>query len=350
MLISKKNVEVNSSLDIGHDTFGHKLKLRIDGMTIILPVCKGTPEYDVMAGRLISASKKKWKPYKVSLEFQKKGKRHPYWKALIIRRKSDNKMLLRIDFEPRNKNTGAIRLELGPQHMAPREIDMLILWLAVRIGYNEFMTLLEGAWVTRVDVALDIYGCYLDDYVWGMKDASVFTGFKKKHGLPGVQLGSNRSPLSILCYEKIDAVGRKSKILRGKGGRVELEIGDFPYFLRLEARIKPGGKPGSKNHKYLLLADLKDMTYPFERLRIYPLNIQHMLDIALMYENAPERHTIAYSKKHSQKSPERYWNSDKGRRYLETCEVTLFTEEKIWSFWRESVVRQGAILADILEW
>lgn len=316
----------------------------------MLPVYKGTSKYDVIAGCFISASNKKWKEYKVSLEYKKKEKQHPYWKAIIIRRKSDNKMLLRIDFEPRNKKTGAVRLELSPQHMVPREIDKLIRWLKRRIGDNKFMALLEGAWVTRVDVALDVYGCCLDDYVWGLKNTSVFSGFKKKQGLPGVRLGSNRSPLSILCYEKIDAVGCKSQILRDKGGRMDISLGDFPHFLRIEARKKLDRKPGSKNHNWLMLADLKDIPYPFERLQIYPPDIQHMLDVALMYENAPERHTIAYYKKHSQKSPEKYWKSDKGRRYLEKCEARLFTEEKVWPYWPECVARLGKILANIFEW
>jgi len=350
MLINKKNVEVNPSLYIGHDTHGHSLRIRIDGGSIILPTYKGTQKYDAIAGRLISTSKKKWKPYKATLEFTKKKKRHPYWKALIIRRKSDNKMLLRIDFEPRSKNTGAVRLELGPQHMTPREINILFLWLAARIGYSEFITLLEGAWVTRIDVALDVYSCRLDDYVWGLKTARVFTGYKKKQGLPGIRLGSKRSILSILCYEKINVVGRTNQIMHEKDGRLELELGNYPHFLRIEARKKPKGKPGSKNNKFLLLSDLKEMAYPFDSLQIYPHNIRHMLDVALMYENAPNRHTIAYYKKYSQKSPEKYWNSDKGRRYLERCEVKLFTEEKVWSFWPECVARMGSVLADILGW
>ena len=95
---------------------------------------------------------------------------------------------------------------------------------------------------------------------------------------------------------------------------------------------------------------MKDIPYPFERLQIYPPDIQHMLDVALMYENSPERHTIAYYKKHSQKSPEKYWKSDKGRRYLEKCEARLFPEEKVWPFWPECVTRLGKILTNIFEW
>ncbi|WCG82255.1 hypothetical protein [Pectobacterium sp. A5351] len=345
MLISKKNVETNQSLDIGTGDYGHQLKIRADKLVVILPTYKGTAEYDGIAGRLISISQKKWKRYKISLEFKRKeGKSHPYWKALIIRRKLDNKMLLRIDFEPRNKKTGAIRLEFGPQHMTPRELDMLLLWLAAHIGYNVLITLLEDAWVTQVDVALDIYGCRLHDYVWGMKRISKVSGYKKTYGLPGARLGSIRSPLHVLCYEKVDTVGYESKVFREKRGMLDLELGDFPYFLRIEAKKKPGGKPGSKNHNWLMLRDLRCMDYPFERLQVYPENIWHFMEVELSRENSPVRHTIAYYKNYSQKSPEKYWNSRKGKCFLEKREITLFTKVQVWPFWPECVTRLGTIL------
>ncbi|WP_213991520.1 hypothetical protein [Sodalis sp. dw_96] len=343
MLINKKNVEINQSVDIGIDYYGYQLKMRVDKLVVILPIYKEMLDYDEIDGRLISMSKTKWKCYKISLEFKKKtGKRHPYWKGLIIRRKSDNKMLVRIDFEPRNKKTGAVRLEFGPQHMTPRELDMLLLWLAVRIGYNVFMTLLEEAWVTQVDVALDVYGCRLCDYVWGLKDASVFKGYKKKHGLPGLQLGSKRSSLHILCYEKVDAVGCDTKVFREKGGKLDLELEHFPRFLRIEARDKPG--PVSQNHKCLMLSELVNMAYPFRRLQIHSRGMLQDIKMVQLMANRPEHYTLTWLKNHLCRSTESPRISRKIRRIIDKHELTLFEEEKVWGYWPECVARLGLVL------
>ncbi|WP_051691248.1 hypothetical protein [Mangrovibacter sp. MFB070] len=345
-MLNVKNIERNESLRIGSDKEGHELKMRCDKLTVVLPLSKGMAKAEVMYSLLLEMSEGKYKTYDIQCKYlnKKEVKQKHYYAALIIRRKSDGKMLLRIDFKPFNKRTGAVRLDFRPQHMSAEQLDKMLSWLDCKLG-NGLFPLLRKSWVTKVDVALDVYGCHLHDYEWRLKSAFRYDFFDKKSGLPGKRLGSKRSPLCVLCYEKHDATGDLlSKCLHQPDGSMDMVLNESSDFLRVEAKIRPGGRPGSKKHDCLMLRGLGMLDYPFERLIIYPVNIERIK--AGTYGQAVDagRGTKTHIKRSSSMSPDTYWKSRKGRENLERFRVKLFDKNHVWSFWPECVQRLGRIL------
>lgn len=166
MKLNKRNIEFCCSLDIGMNTRDQKLKMRVDKLCVVSQFDKNT-EMKITYAKLKRMRHKEFKQYRVQYILNKVGK--PYRKALLIRgKKKHSPVLLRIDYSPINRNTGGIRLDFRPQHMESTKIDHLLSWINSRLG-GIFYQLLAQAWITQIDVALDVYKCKLDDYIWGLE-------------------------------------------------------------------------------------------------------------------------------------------------------------------------------------
>lgn len=266
--IPEKNIDFGKNyIEVSDNVFiGHKATLRIDKLSFTsepkdrnllinkLIKMKGNSKYDV-------------KHYKSSGSIAKLYKR-----MITICSKKNKKIGLTINYDPKFKRVNFIRFELSPQHIRCKQMAKLIDFLARKrcLGNMIFM-LLNRADVTRIDIALDLYGISASNYYFGLDGATKGKLHLKDecHGFGGVSLGSYKSTVQIAVYDKV---------------YIEKDnINDIKYylyhheelkFMRIEARIKHCG-----NHK-LKLSDLltgDKLPNPFERLRIYPLSIKKQL-------------------------------------------------------------------------
>lgn len=267
MLLHRNNIDVCPSLSIGKDNHGHDLKIRIDKLTIVSDFLTQREKNEVYSSLEEMSQRGGNKKYRVEQTKNIQGK--PYRKALKIRRKKKGSpVLLRIDYVPINHKTGGIRLDFHPQYMTTEKTDHLLSWVNSMLGEMLYQ-LLVRAWVTRIDIALDVYNCKLDDYIWGLKHSGKTLYFDTENGLPGVRIGSNRSLLHIHCYEKVDARRDKKIFLKDRAKFININLDEYKRFLRIEARYKPGAKPTGKKEGALRLAQLLEMKNPFERFQVY---------------------------------------------------------------------------------
>lgn len=249
------------SLKIGVSRDGHPLKMRVDAITIV--TMAENKNERMLIKRWVESIFEDPTPYSLRpATISKYGKRL-YQKGVVIY--SENTMLLRFEYKPERRGIGNIRMEFRPQHLDEDGMDSLILWMA-ESGLGAFIfKLLKRAWVTRLDVALDLYKCTLEDYFFGMKRC--YTG-KMNLGTKtrGLTLGTVNSHIQMSIYEKIDLSCAETSFKTVKTeGKNTLSVGQFADFLRIEARIRPKSKPRSKQGKNaLLLADIGKVENPYE--------------------------------------------------------------------------------------
>lgn len=343
MLLNKHNVEYCPSLDIGYDNDGHALKLRIDKLTFVSRLTSDKEKAVYEQLELIAS--KQWKSYRVQWHYAKckEGEKvKPYRKALMVWGKAARSpMLLRIDYDPINRNTGGIRFDLRPQHLEAAELNHLFAWLGKQIG-EFFPRLLARAWITQVDVALDIYGCQLDDYIWGLHRASKTKHYDIRDGLPGVRIGSVHSPLHVLCYEKVDAVGQTKRIFKCEGDLLELALDQYPRFLRVEMRFKPLAKPTHTIGKALMLANLKRMKNPFERLQVYSKSLEQILLMEKLIRTRRKWKTYLAYLRQINRNQKTVRIAKKIDVLIKESEIVLFDKQAVWKYWEACVARLGS--------
>ncbi len=272
-------------------------------------------------------------------------KKNPYHKALLIRgKKKKSPVLLRIDYIPKSRNTGEIRLDFRPQHLASKKIDHLLSWLDRQLG-EIFYQLLGRAWITQIDVALDVYKCKLDDYIWGLERSGKTAYFDKEDGLPGLRVGSCRSLLHILCYGKVDANSGRKLIFRERAKFININFDEYQQFLRIEARYRPNAKPTSKKGNVLMLAHLSEMRNPFERLRVYSKDLGDELlerGFLCMLPHAP---SIAEMKRYMLATMQCSRLPRKVDRLIAEYEIKLFDKRTVWEQWSRCVAQLSGIFS-----
>lgn len=270
--INKNNIEFRKSIYVGRCELGEKMKMRIDKLTLVSDMSSERENENFIKNiRKLKVDNNVF--FTIHRIFTKKE--HPYKNTIIIRKKNKNKnMLLRIDFSPYRKETGFIRLEFRPQHLNKRQLSELLIFLNQKTK-TKFVQLLNLAWITQLDIALDLYHKKLKDYIWGLTNASSYRSFNKPHGLPGLRIGSNTSRLHFLCYEKIDIAGKTIKCIND---HINIDIDNYDYFLRIEARIRPKKKFPKDKVNLSFLEELENMKNPFIGLKIYSLKLLSKLN------------------------------------------------------------------------
>ncbi|MCI4002617.1 hypothetical protein MRO73_08625 [Dickeya dianthicola] len=340
MLLNKHNIDFCSSMRIGKDNFGHSLKMRIDGLAIVSCFLNKAEKKRVYS-KLRKMRKVNYKKYRVRYIKNKKGK--PYRNALLIMGiKENSPVLLRIDYSPINHNSGGVRLDFHPQHLTASKIDHLLSWMNQRLG-EVFYHLLARSWITRIDVAVDIYGCQLGNYIWGLERAGKTSYRNNKKTLPSVRIGSSRSILYILCYEKIDAHGSKQLTFREKSRFININLNEHRQFLRIESRYQPNATPTSKSGNALMLAHLLSMGNPFERLQVYSDDLAYELLTVGYIRAIPAEPSIAALKRSIMRNIQ---NSRLPREVIGIIvkhEIELFNKNKIWEQWSLCVERLSSI-------
>jgi hypothetical protein len=81
--------------------------------------------------------------------------------------------------------------------------------------------------------------------LWPLKNSGASEYFHHKNGFPGLRLGSIRSKISILCYEKIYIQRKFFNSFKTESEYLEVNK-DYRNLLRIEARVKPKKKLRSK--------------------------------------------------------------------------------------------------------
>ncbi|MEY9221629.1 hypothetical protein [Bradyrhizobium ottawaense] len=131
------------------------------------------------------------------------------------------------------------RLEFNPSKIAPNGIIELCGFIATVTGVDLKGLLFNGI-VTRIDIALDLYGLSLNEVIVRSRGAQKIGLYTDRHGNPqSVILGTPRSNRTV-AYSKLHDDGRSS--------------------LRLERRLKPRFR----------LHDLDALTAPFANVHMIP--------------------------------------------------------------------------------
>lgn len=342
MKLNKHNIEFCCSLDIGMNTRDQKLKIRVDKLSVVSQFDENT-EMKKTYSNLETLNHDKKRKYRVSYIPTKE--RNPYHKALLIRgKKKKSPVLLRIDYIPKSRNTGEIRLDFRPQHLASKKIDHLLSWLDRQLG-EIFYQLLGRAWITQIDVALDVYKCKLDDYIWGLERSGKTAYFDKEDGLPGLRVGSCRSLLHILCYGKVDANSGRKLIFRERAKFININFDEYQQFLRIEARYRPNAKPTSKKDNVLMLAHLSEMRNPFERLRVYSKDLGDELLVRGFLCMLPHAPSIAEMKRYMLATMQCSRLPRKVDRLIAEYEIELFDKRTVWEQWSRCVAQLSGIFS-----
>ncbi|EJW8540916.1 hypothetical protein OCZ56_003357 [Salmonella enterica] len=290
MKVSVKRIDDGrKSIDTGLVSCdGHPVKKRIDYISIVSEI-GNEQEKQSLFKKLSAMIKQGDEHYQVEPRYPGKNKArvNRYKHTIVIKKRGcDTPYLLRIDWDAINNNAGEIRFDFRPQHVSNIGLNRLLLWLANkhRLGLLLY-TLLERAWVTRIDVALDVYGFGCEEYEYvSLKGCSKAQTRVFPDGGKETCLGSRKSSLYIACYPKVDSQG-VPVAEPDDDGLVSINTLKMDEFMRFEARLhfKLKGQCGLKSLLYI--------ANPFEKLEFYSKSLFDVLtrfpDFAMLFERYP---------------------------------------------------------------
>lgn len=342
MLLNKKNIEFCHSNRIGRDNKGQVTKMRIDKLSLVSNF-ENPQDEDLIYKKLDIMDKQKSKRYRVQIIRDIFGK--PYIKAIVIKYIAKKPpVLLRIDYKPINLKTGSIRFDFNPQYMPPNKMNKLLHWLN-KCFTEKLYTLLTTSWITRIDVAYDIYGDKLNNYLWGLARAEKSKYYDKPNGLPGLLIGSTRSALHFLCYEKVDVYGNDRVNTLKKKRLMNIDLNECKQFLRIEARIKPK-KSLSKTKTNCFLVNIHNIDNPFNRLQIYSSRLKKIIKKTGKNDSYSEILSIVDLKKYILQKNKASRLSRIDLDLIRQHQVALLNKAEIWDHWPKCVKRLG-VLAQI---
>lgn len=333
MLLNIKNIETRPSINAGKSFHKHELKMRIDKVTLVSNFSDKNEKNKIHL-ELRNCNKSQDNIYTITHTKLKEG--HPYKKAInIFSREKIPALLLHIAYSPVNKNTGSIRFDFRPQHVNDNQFKELIRWMESKFGSTIIKTITRS-WITQIDVALDMYDCKLKDYLWSLKNASASEYFHHKYGLPGLRLGSIRSKINILCYEKIYIRRGEFYSLQSENGLMEVTNKNHRHLLRIEARVKPKITSNKIKGKSLLLKEISSMDNPFLRLVIYSNQMQGELIKKNYLRYKLKTNDVRVIKK---KMKKRSKFSRHSLSVIEQNEIDLIDRDNVWEKWKLCIRR-----------
>lgn len=262
-----------------------------------------------------------------------------YKQAFTIRDSANREAYLLIEFEPRRPSIGCVRFELSPQHFDPDEISQLFEWLSHpdRLG-KVIYKVLSSSWVTRLDFAVDLYGCRLSDLIIGLQGARSAVTFDNDDDLDGLRLGSVRSKLYAVCYDKFDGSNQcnEAEPVR-KTFDMDLLVQKLPRFTRVEVRSRPG--------KGFLLSRLSMLdNAALKKLSFYDPSLVDDQDLPDDFSRALRMHSLPIAMlaiSGSRADKERQKRVVK--RVLKRYEIQAFDPDEVWDGWLECVDNLGIL-------
>lgn len=312
--IPVKNIDFGQNfIEVSDNVFvGDKATLRVDKLSFTSEP-KNREKLTNKLIRIESNSEYNVKHYEAKGDISKL-----YERVISICSKKNKNIALIIHYRPKQKNINFIRFELSPQHIKPKKMTGLIDFLVIpdNLG-DEMFQLLDKARVTRIDIALDIYGISCSNYYFGLHKATKGKLYAQEtnSGFGGVRLGSYSSNLHIVAYDKIFV--KKSELT------VDIVNNNLFKFMRIEARIKP------KSQDAPLLSDLifaNKLPNPFKRLSIYPLNIKEQLFKYNYFSDLLDKMTVPEALCHLEKG----YDKDCICNILRQNKACLFDSKLLW--------------------
>ncbi|WP_426723640.1 hypothetical protein [Enterobacter cloacae complex sp. 279F5] len=134
-----------------------------------------------------------------------------------------------------------------------------------------------------------------------------------------------------------------------KAEHVKVNINKHKRFLRIEARFRPNAKPGTKDSLPLMLIDLKKMENPFQRLRIYSMDLLYKLLPESSYFSIMQEPSLVAFKRNISKNnqinrlPRKSISINRN-----SFQINLFDNNKVWDKWHLCVRNLGNTLANLI--
>lgn len=357
MKIHKRQVEIGlTSIPLGATTLGNIIQGRIDKLSVVSDTNVVENHSKLRKSLFKLKSEGKFRIRK------KKDGTDCYKKSVTIRFKDAPKAYLKIDYAPRERlgrdekfgtggkvhKRGFIRMELSPQHFGPERVSELFDWLAhpERLGQRIY-NVLERAWITRLDFAIDIYDFWLKEAYFHVKGARIGRVFNNGNDFQGKRIGGFRSKRHVQAYDKLKVGPGIVLPPFDKDGLVDVDLSVVPHrqFLRIEPRWKPA--PG---HLLKWLTD--DQRCPNLIRDLCVLKRELILDwrLPMEFRKAIEKVTIVQALNQlSGSEKEKRSKRRKINRVLADYEWPLFDHEAVWNGWSGCLAKLG-ILAQPQYW
>jgi len=276
-----------------------------------------------------------------------------YRKKLVCRYRDDLDAYITIQYaplgwdssQPRKKlKRGFFYLETSPQHFGSARMNKMLAWLAKseNLGQDIYKVLAK-AWITRVDIALDLYGYSLKDVHVMLEGARQGASKVDEGGFHRLRLGSSSSEFYLACYEKI---GGNWHRLPGEKGEASLNlaVADSANFLRIEVRYQPKTTGRGK----VPLSTLWYLKNPFDKVQLYSKDLDfdpRMPDIVremlLEGKSIPEALKAITGKPKEVRQIRRRIKS-----WLEEYRIQVFDSASVWSSWMDCVNQLGNLAKD----
>lgn len=267
-----------------------------------------------------------------------------YRKRLTCRYKDEQDAYITIQYLPLGWDSdepdkllkrGFFYLETSPQHFGSARMSAMLAWLAKAENLGMMIyRVLDKAWITRVDVALDLYGYSLSDFYVMLEGVRKGESKVDDEGFRRLRLGSSSSEFYLACYEK---VGGNWVRLPGEGGGEYLRVvvADSPRFVRVEVRYQPKTTGGGK----VRLSGIWHLDNPFDKVQMYGGDLaldrrmpDPIRDVLRQGGSFPEALTaIPGTEKEIRKIRRRI------KSWLEDYRLPVFDTAFVWSRWTDCV-------------
>jgi len=276
-----------------------------------------------------------------------------YRKKLTCRYRDDECAYITIQYAPlgwdkdqpkKALKRGFICLETSPQHFGPARMNKMLAWLAKPENLGKMIYgVLATAWITRVDIALDLYGYSLRDFHVMLEGAKKGVSKVDESGFHRVRLGSSSSEFYLACYEKI---GGNWERLPGEKGEASLNlaVADSANFLRIEVRYQPKTTGRGK----VPLSTLWYLKNPLDKVQLYSKDLDFdpripdpVREMLLKGKSIPEAMlAIPGAAKEVRQTRRRI------KSWIEEYRIQVFDSQSVWSSWMECVHQLGGLGKD----
>ena len=273
-----------------------------------------------------------------------------YRKKLTCRYRDDPNAYFTIQYLPlgwdrdrpdKRLERGFFYLETSPQHFGSARMNAMLAWLARAENLGELVyRVLAKAWITRVDIALDLYDYSLQDFHVMLEGAQQGESKVDDGGFYRLRLGSSSSEFYLACYEK---VGGNWKLLPGEegGDSLSLAVADSPRFVRVEVRYQPKTTGRGK----VPLSTIWYLKNPLDKVQLYKKDLDFdprmpdpIRDVLLQGGSIPEALTAIPGKEKEIRQIRRRIKS-----WLEEYRLQVFDTASVWSSWIDCVHQLGRL-------
>lgn len=254
-----------TSVIVGHSERG-AVAYRIDKLSIVSGATKARGCHERFEAAMLSLrSDDRFKVEPVYFNGSKK-KIYQHSIKVSVAGNADQSLLIQCRPLGNRKDVGFARFELSPQHFLADDMTAMVRWLAAKCRIGQLIyRVLYHSWITRIDIALDLYGYKLDDFYIELAKASKKSGEYRpfedggEDMGTGLYLGSIHSALSMLAYEKV--AGEQDS-------RQDFQIVPGSGLLRIEQNIRP-------KKLVTTMPNLNQIEVRFDRVVFYSRIMQH---------------------------------------------------------------------------